>query len=1050
VFASSSRRLSLPLFAIGVVLFGALGFSQSTGNIGGTVTDAAGSAVPNASVTVHNQGTGAEQVTKTDAAGIYLVPSLPVGTYRVEVKSPGMQPTAASAIALSVGSTIRQDFALQVASTTTVVEVSGAAPLVDSSTNTLGSVVNQATVQEIPLNGRHFIDLSLLTPGTMTPPANGFLTAPLRGQGSFSFNSAGAREDSVNFMINGVNLSDPNQNQITFQPTINTVEEFKIDNSTFSAEYGRNSGSIVNIATRAGENVWHGEAYEFLRNDFLDARNFGNPTNTVVNNVLTPSKENEFVRNQFGGDGGGAIIKNKLFAFLSYEGLRQRQAVALPTSTVLTAAQRTQALATSDTAVKDLLALVPLPNSGTNGFTGSASAPVNIEQGTANISYMLNAANRLNFYYAIQRDQRNEPPTTDGNSFPNEGDQRNGTRQLLTFNESWTISPTLTNEFRAGANRIHIVFAADNMDAAPAFDINSGITTAIGLPHITVTNAFTFGGNSGFPQGRGDNVGTFSDTLSWVHGNHIVKFGGEFRRQNSDNFSATPGTFNFPSLTAFLADQANAFTVTDSNRSNRTYGNSIGAFVTDTWKLRPTFSLTLGVRYDWYGTPTEAENRFTVFDPTTSSLLPVGKPGGPSTAYQQSALNFEPRVGFVWDPFKTGKTVVRSGYGIMTDQPSLGLVTGLAGNPPNAFPISYTPPAGSFVTLENAFPLANGSISPVSVAHNYHDAYVSEWNFNIEQQLGKNYAVTLSYVGSKGTDLNIERNYNQFVNGVRPFAKLSATSPIDPGLPLTNISVYESDGNSSYQALWLTAEKRLSKGLQFKAAYTYSKSIDDNSQNNEGVVIQDSNNIRGDRGLSDFDARNRFVLSAIYALPFQKNIITRGWQLSAIETLQSGNPLNFHIANSAFTGNANLRPDVTGKVITGFDPANFGALGIATDIGYVQNPTVFVNQGTTPGVPIGFGNLGRNVVTGPGFSNLDLALVRNIRFRERMNFQIRADAYDLLNHPNFTNPATTLAGTDLSTFATVGTLGQITGGTRAPSGDFGSSRQIQLALKLQF
>ncbi len=1044
------RRLYQAAFAISFLFFIGFVFAQSTGSIGGTVFDAAGAVVPNADVTVRNQATGEEHVTKTDASGIYLVPSLPVGVYRVEVKFSGMQSTVATGVELSVGSSIRQDFSLKVASTSETVEVSATAPLLDSTTNTLGSVINQRTVQEIPLNGRHFIDLAYLTPGTVTPPANGFLTAPLRGQGSFYFNSAGAREDSVNFMINGINLSDPNQNQITFQPTINTVEEFKIDNSTFSAEYGRNSGSIVNIATRSGQNAWHGEAYEFLRNDFFDARNFGNPTNTVVNGALVPSKENEFIRNQFGGDGGGAIIKNKLFTYLSYEQLRQRQAVALPTSTVPTAAQRAQALLTSDAAVQALLPLIPLANTGTNGFTGSASAPVNIEQGTANISYLLNAANRMNFYYAIQRDQRNEPPTTDGNSFPNEGDQRNGTRQLLTFNEDWTISPTMTNEFRAGANRIHIVFVADNMDAAPDFFINSGVTAPIGLPHMTVSSAFTFGGNSGFPQGRGDNVGTFSDTLSWVHGNHIIKFGGEFRRQNSDNFSATPGTFSFPSLTAFLADQANSFTVTNSNRSNRTYGNSIGAFVTDSWKIKPTFTLTLGLRYDWYGTPTEAENRFVVFDPTTSELVHVGQQGGPSRAYQQSALNFEPRVGFVWDPFKNGKTVVRAGYGIMTDQPTLGLVTGLAGNPPNAFPISYTPPTGSFVTLMNAFPLANGSVSPVSVAHNYHDAYVSEWNFNIERQLGNDYGITLSYVGSKGTDLNIERNYNQFVNGARPFPKISANSPIDPGLPLTNISVYESDGNSSYQALWLTAEKRFSKGLQFKGSYAYSKSIDDNSQNNQGVVIQDSNNIRGDRGLSDFDARNRFVLSLIYALPFEHNFLTRGWQISLIETLQSGNPVNFHIANTSFTGNGNLRPDVSGKVITGFQPAGFGAIGIASDIGYVQNPTVFINQGTTPGYPIGFGDLGRNVVIGPGFSNLDIAVMRNIKVREHINLQLRADAYDLLNHANFNNPVLTLPGTDVSTFATVGTLGQITAGTRAPSGDFGSSRQLQLAIKLQF
>lgn len=1039
-----SHQARFGFWALCLLLLGGLASAQSTGSIQGTVVDATGAYVPNANVTIHNQGTGAEQTTTTDASGIYLVTSLPVGSYRVQVKSAGMQTMAVPNLEVSVGSTVRQDFMLKISSSTETVEVEASGSVVDSSTVSVGSVVNQHTVQEIPLNGRHFVDLALLTPGTVTPPVNGFLTAPLRGQGSFSFNSAGAREDSVNFMINGINLSDPSQNQITFQPTINTIEEFKIDNTTFSAEYGRNSGSIVNIATRAGENAWHGEAYEFVRNNDLDARNFLNPTFTAAG----ASPQAQFIRNQYGGDGGGALKKDKLFAYLSYEGERQRQGVPLSAPQVLTSAQRAQVSATSDAAVRALLPLIPLSNSGTSGFTGSASAPVNIEQGTANISYLLNENNRLNFYYAIQRDERNEPPSTDGNSFPGEGDQRNGHRQLLTFNETWTLSPSLVNEFRAGANRIHITFVADNTGAAPAFDINSGVTAPIGLPHITVTGAFTFGGNSGFPQGRGDNVGTFSDTLSWTHGNHIVKFGGEFRRQNSDSFSYTPGTFSFPNIAAFIADQANSFTVNTSNNSSRVYGNSIGAFVTDNWKLRPNFTVTMGLRYDWYGTPTEAENRFVVFDPTTDTLQHVGQSGsGPSVAYQQSALNFEPRVGFVWDPFKTGKTVIRGGYGIMTDQPTLGLIIGRADNPPYAFPISYTPPAGSFVSLTNAFPLASGSVSPSSVAHGYHDAYFSEWNFNIQQELAKNYALSIAYVGSKGTDLNIERNYNQFVNGVRPYPTLSASSPIDPGLPLTNINVYESVGNSSYQAMWVTAKKRFATGLQFDASYTFSKSIDDNSQNNQGVVIQNSNNIRGDRGLSDFDARNRFVISGIYALPFKGNKLKEGWQLSLIETLQSGNPLNFHIANASFTGIAGLRPDVTGPVMTGFSPATNGS---ATAVTYIQNSglpgqssDVFVTQGSTAGVPIGFGNLGRNVVIGPGFSNLDFALVKNTRIKERMNFQIRAEAFDLLNHANFYSPGLSVAPGST-------TLGLITSGTHFTAGDFGTSRQLQLALKFQF
>src|ERR1700733_1816305 len=334
-------------------LFGTSAWAQSTASVQGTVTDASGAVLPNASITVRNQSTGEERSTVTDSAGEYLVPSLPVGDYRIEVKAQGMQTTVVNQLALSVSTTVRQDFSLNVAATSTTVETTAVAPVVQSTTIEMGGVVNERTVQEIPLNGRHFVDLAELLPGTVTGPASGFLTAPLRGQGSFAFNTAGAREDQVNYMINGINLSDPNQNQITFQPTINTVDEFKIDNSTYSPEFGRNSGAIVNIATKSGGNVWHGEGYEFLRNNWFDARNFGNP-------IGTPQAR--FKRNQFGGDGGGRIIKDKTFLYLSYEGLRQRQAVTLPSPTVLTTAQRAQAATTSDPIIQKLLPLIPLAN----------------------------------------------------------------------------------------------------------------------------------------------------------------------------------------------------------------------------------------------------------------------------------------------------------------------------------------------------------------------------------------------------------------------------------------------------------------------------------------------------------------------------------------------------------------------------------------------------------------------------------------------------------------------------------------------------------------
>src|SRR5712675_1011698 len=322
--------LMVPLL---ILVFAASSFAQTTASIQGTVSDQSGAAVVGAKVTV--KALGMERTTQTSSTGSYEVPALPPGTYSVQVQMTGFETQLAKDLVLQVSKNSVQNFGLKVASTSEVVTVEATAPAIETTTMTVGQTINQRTVQEIPLNGRHFVDLALLIPGTVTPPQNGFLTAPLRGQGSFAFNTAGNREDAVNFMINGINLNDMVQNQVTFQPTINTVSEFKVDNSTYSAEYGRNSGAIVNIATRSGTNGYHGEVYDYLRNSYFDARNAFNPitTSTGAPNPIAP-----FKRNQFGADFGGPIKKGKTYFFLSYEGLRHRQ--GLPTSAnVFTEAQ---------------------------------------------------------------------------------------------------------------------------------------------------------------------------------------------------------------------------------------------------------------------------------------------------------------------------------------------------------------------------------------------------------------------------------------------------------------------------------------------------------------------------------------------------------------------------------------------------------------------------------------------------------------------------------------------------------------------------------------
>ena len=310
-----SCAMSIVLFA--GVMMATPARAQSTGAIQGNIVDAQGAVVPGVTVTVRNVATGVERTTVSDADGDYLTPSLAPGLYRIETHLSGFGDQARD-IEVDVARTSVVNIRLTIGPVAETVSVVGASPVIETATTSVGQVISQRTVQEIPLNGRHFVDLGLLIPGSVTPPQNGFLTAPLRGQGSFAFNTAGNREDTVNFMINGVNLNDPAQNQITFQPSINTVSEFKVDNSTFSAEYGRNSGAIVNIATRSGANDFHGEAFEFFRDDALDSRNFFN---------AEPAPKSPFRRNQFGANVGGPIIKNRTFFFGTYEGLRQRQGI---------------------------------------------------------------------------------------------------------------------------------------------------------------------------------------------------------------------------------------------------------------------------------------------------------------------------------------------------------------------------------------------------------------------------------------------------------------------------------------------------------------------------------------------------------------------------------------------------------------------------------------------------------------------------------------------------------------------------------------------------
>ena len=1018
----SKRIVTFVLMLVAALLATSSALAQSTATLQGTVTDAKGAVLPNATVLVRNRGTSAERTTQTDTDGNYQLAALPVGVYTVEVRAQGFKTQVADQVTLEVAKTAVQNFQMDIGALSEQVLVSSDVPVIETATTSVGTVINQRTVQEIPLNGRHFVDLGLLIPGSVTPPQNGFLTAPLRGQGSFAFNTAGNREDTVNFMINGINLNDMVQNQITFQPSINTVQEFKVDNSTFSAEYGRNSGAIVNIATRSGSNEYHGELFEFLRNDALDARNFFD------------AKKPPFHRNQFGlnvggpvhlphfGEGGSGISyngKNRTFFFFSYEGLRQRQGLTL-TSNVLTDAQR--AAATNLTTLK-LLPLIPRATSvdtvagvAVARFAGSGTAPVNIDQATGDVSHEFNTNDHLHGYYAFQRDFRGEP-NLQGNTLPGFGDTRQSHRQIFTLNETHIFGPNLTNEARLGFNRINITFTP-NLQVNPLdFNINEGISQPLGLPQISITGFnFNIGGPSNFPQGRADTTVVVSDTLNYLRGSHSFKFGGEARRFYNNNFTLDTGAFAFPNVNSFLTGTANSFSLTIGDRSSAIIQDSYGAYAMDNFKVRSNLTLELGLRWDWNKTPTERYDRFVVFDPATRTLVRVGS--GIDDVYQQNNKNFQPRLGIAWDPRGDGKMSVRAAYAVLADEPVTNVVTPVTSNPPLADPRTFS----GAITFQNAAAVAAAAgLAPNNVDPDFHNPYVQSWNLNIQREVARDLAVTIGYFGNKGTHLRISRNINQPLNGVRPFVRLASTGA--PGPLLSNIVQIEGTANSSYNALWVTANKRLSRGFQFNASYTFSKSIDYNSLNSQGVIVQNSYDLRNSRGLSDYDARHRLVFSGIYEAPFHGNQFVEGWQLGAIVQSQSGNPVNIVVNNSTFTGiNNTLRPDVTGPITILGTPNRW------------FDTTPFV-------VPVGhFGSLGRNVVIGPGFNNTDFSVIKRTKLTEKQLIEFRWEVFDLFNHANFGQPGRVVGTAN---------FGQITN-TRFATGDSGSSRQMQFALKYKF
>jgi hypothetical protein len=995
------------LAAVVIVLCSISVAGQTLAALQGRVFDATGALVPGALIRVQNESIGIDVSVRADSEGRYYLFAIPNGWFTVTAEADGFRSERIDALNVDVGRTLVRDFHLAVGDVTATVFVRSEVPLVDRATATLRHVVTADTVQHMPLNGRHFMDLGLLVPGSVAPSQIGFSSRPIRGSGTLAFNTAGNREEAVAFAINGVTTNNLTFGSLIFEPPLASVQEIKVDNSVLAAEHGHVSGAIVDIVTHGGSDKVHGDGFEFLRNDALDARNFFE---------FTSNRPHPFSRNQYGGSLGGPIRRARTFVFGSYEGVKQRQGVDV-NSLVLSDEQRASAI---NPAVRRLIPLIPRANyfdaDGTARFIGSAPAVANMDRWTIDLRQNVGMRDRFQGFYGSQQREAVEP-IAQGNSIPGFGSVFHPFASLLTISAAHIFGPATLNEARFGRSRL----VGGTLPAAPLnpadFDIGNGVTRAIGLPQMIVSGDLNFGGPGTLPMGRTDTSYVVVDTFSHATGRHSLRFGGEYRHFVNENFAEGTGVFNFPSVEAFLNGTANAFNITLGERRSTVDQRATGLFVQDHVTIHDAVTLELGLRYEWHVTPTERDDRFVVFDASSASLLRVGVDRG--EIYQQNNRNVEPRLGVAWKLSADGRTIVRAAYGRAVDEPGTTAVRDTAGNPPFAAPVMA---AGAIPILSAIATARPAGLAPATVDPRFQNASMRSWNVNGQRQFARDVAVTLAYAGSHGSNLRLSRDINQPVGGVRPFAALAASSPILPGTPLGTIIQVESSGFSNYRAFWVAITKRLSRGLQFDSSYTWSKSLDTNSLNSSGFAVQDSYDIANQYGLSDFDARHRFVLSGSYALPFTGHVLTRGWQIAAVVQAQSGNPVNIVTSNSRVNGMPNtVRPDVTGPI------------RIIGSVDRWFDPSVFVAADH-------FGNLGRNVVIGPGFSNTDVSLIKTARLAASLGAEFRVDIFDVFNRPNF-GPPGNIVGSP--------TFGKITR-TRLPTGEAGSSRQIQVAARLYF
>ena len=1016
------------------------------GRIAGWILDPSGAAVAQAQVEALHLETGRRYRSESNQAGVYRFAVLPVGNYELTPSAPKFTGRPRR-VRLEVGRHLNVDLSLSLETERVKVTVTDSTPLIDPENAALGAVIGRETLANLPLNQREFLQLALLSAGAL-PAAPG---SELERQNNSGLHLSGAREASNNFLLDGVDNNDLYINRIVVSPPLDSIREFRLHAANYRAEYGRSGGAQINVVTQGGTNRLHGSFYEYLRNDALDARNFFD----LPDQPIPP-----FKRNQFGGSLGGPIRREKTFFFAGYEGTRIRDAVT-KRARVPTAAERAGDFSASTGAIIDPFTQQPFPNNqipperidpigsalasywpdpNLEGFPQNlVSTPVGdalINQTYGRLDHYLSSKNTVYLRYNLSHD-RSLAPFNDGNTnVPGFGSFVLNRGQNLALSETHFFSPRLIWEGRFGFNRLRREVLQQNVgnDIAGQLGI-PGLSTDpdfVGFPAINVAGFDNLSDNIAQPILRQDNTFHVVQQLTHVRGRHTLKAGLEYRRFSNRGIQGFfgRGQFNFLGVftTNAVADMLLGFptftiqTIIDNPFRQR--ASSWNGYLQDDWKVTPRLTLNLGLRYEWNRPATDADDRFTFFDLARNALVRAGADGASRSGLKSDANNIAPRVGVSWSPRGSDDLAIRAGYGIFYDVAILEANSGLYFNPPFFELRVFAPTQQQPLTLSNPFPESSGFAPPPSVnamQPDFRTGYMQHWNASLEKALPGRVVVRAAYVGSKGTKLLRRRDINQPTPGKEA---VQDRRPI-PGF--ANVVVFESGAASAYHSGQLSVERRFGRGFTFSGAYVLSKSIDDMSAflqtDGDQSFAQNNHDLRAERGLSAFDRRHRFVFTTSYALPFQRNLLARGWQLYAIGSFQSGPPftprLSFDNSNTGNTGDVSGvdRPDVVG------DPRQ----GPSTPERFFNTAAFLTPQ------PFRFGNAGRNILTGPGLATVDVAIVRTFALSESVSLDFRTEAFNLTNRPNFDLPRRV---SDQPDFGSI------------PSAK--SARQIQFSLRLRF